>query len=290
MATPKTTPAKKNKPTGASTSSKSAPAKKGAPDAKAGPAAKPAPAAKAKPAAKNAKKTPAALEQKLVRATAGLKKEFAKVQSALRKLRGEGTVSFDALYELIGKILASDPPLYVGGGYRTKEDFIAAELPGETLRSVQRNVLVARCFSPEEEASHGIAFLEEVALYARELTGAAEAPPAIDLDKLTLVLPGKGGATVRKKARGATIDDVRQARRALRKGASTRRDASPVETALRAALGAHKALATVTVRATGERASFGNVPVSELAAFSKAVANLKLSTAPKPGSPSKKGG
>ena len=100
------------------------------------------------------------------------------------------------------------------GGYETKEAFIAAELPGETLRSVQRNVLVARCFSPEEEAKHGIAFLEEVALYAKELTAAEEPPPAIHLDKLTLTLPGKAGATLRKKASAATIDDVRQARRA----------------------------------------------------------------------------
>lgn len=97
------------------------------------------------------------------------------------------------------------------GGYETKEAFIAAELPGETLRSVQRNVLVARCFSPEEEAKHGIAFLEEVALYAKELTAAGEPPPAIHLDKLTLTLPGKAGATLRKKASAATIDDVRQA-------------------------------------------------------------------------------
>lgn len=103
-----------------------------------------------------------------------MKEQFAKVQAALRKLRGEGTVSFDALWELVDKVLTSDPPLYLGGGYKTKEAFIAAELPGETSRSVQRNVLVARCFSPEEEAKYGIAFLEEVALYARDLTAAEQ--------------------------------------------------------------------------------------------------------------------
>lgn len=229
--------------------------------------------AKSRPAAKN---RPAELETKLVRATAALKKEFGKIQAALRKLRGQGTESFDALYELIGRVLTSDPPVYVGGGYRTKEAFIAAELPGETLRSVKRNVLVARCFSPEEEARHGIAFLEEVGLYARDLTGAAEPPPAIDLDKLAIAVPGKGGAEVRKKARDASIDDVRRARRALRKGARTGRDASPVESALRAALGEHAALATVSVRATAERASFGDVPVGELAAFAKVLARVKV--------------
>ena len=135
---------------------------------------------------------------------------------------------------------------------------------------------MARCFSPEEEAKHGIAFLEEVALYTKELTAAEEPPPAIHLDKLTLTLPGKAGATLRKKASAATIDDVRQARRSLRKGAATRRDASPIETALRAALGEQKALSAVTVRATKDHAAFGNVPVAELASFARAVGKAKL--------------
>jgi len=271
----------KNKPT------KNKPTSRNAASTKTAPAL--AATTKSKPSAHTASATTAnpanTLKHKLVRATAALKKDFAKLQASVRKLRGQGTVSFDALYELVGQILASDPPLYVGGGYKTKEDFIAAELPGETLRSVQRNVLVARCFSPGEEATHGIAFLEEVALYAKELTAAAEPPPAIDLDKLTITVPGKGGATTRKKASTATIDDVRQARRALRQGGATRRDASPAEAALRAALGEYKVLATVTVRASRDSTSFGNVPIAELAAFSKAIGKTKLPHAEKPPAP-----
>jgi hypothetical protein len=232
--TPTTTPSKSSahkpaagKPSAASKAAAGKPSATLKPAANKPSAQKPSPAATAKSPTRSS--AAGALQHKLVRATAALKKDFGKLQSSLRKLRGEGTESFDALYELVGHILASDPPLYVGGGYKTKEAFIAAELPGETLRSVQRNVLVARCFSPEEEARHGIAFLEEVALYAKELTAAAEPPPAIDLDKLTLTLPGKAGAAVRKKASAATIDDVRQARRALRQGTATRRDASPIE-------------------------------------------------------------
>jgi hypothetical protein len=260
MATRKTKPVTKSEPGGQSKS-----------------ASKPKPAAEAKGAkAKGAKRPAAALEKKLVRATDALKKEFGKIQLAVRKLRGAGTESFDALYELVGRVLASDPPVYVGGGYRTKEDFIAAELPGETLRSVNRNVLVARCFSPEEEARHGIAFLEEVALYAKELTGAAEPPPAIDLDKLSLTLPGKGGAAVRKKARDATIDDVRRARRGLRKGGETRRAGSPLEAALRAALGKHRPQGWVSVPPPGERASFGTVPLPALPGFPSAPAKVKV--------------
>ena len=53
-------------------------------------------------------------------------------------------------------------------------------------------------------------------------------------------------------------------------------DTSPIETALRAALGEQKALSAVTVRATKDHAAFGNVPVAELASFAKAVGKAKL--------------
>jgi hypothetical protein len=211
------------------------------------------------------------LEARLSTASAALKKEFEKVRANIAKLRAQGSAAFDALYEEIGRVIESDPPLYIAGGYTTVRDFIAAELPGETQRSVQRNVLVARCFSPEDEARHGIGFLEEVALYAKELAGAKEPPRAIHLDRLVLDLPVKGGSSIGKPAREASIDDVRRARRALKRGATSRRTASPAEKALRAALGKSKALATVSVSVQGSRASFGGVPLDALGAFAKAV-------------------
>lgn len=242
-------------------------------------AAKGPTAAKSQPTTKSSTAAGAHdLEHRLLRASAALKKEFAKVQATMHKLRGEGTISFDALWELVDHVLASDPPLYLGGGYKTKEAFIAAELPGETPRSVQRNVLVARCFSPDEEAKHGIAFLEEVALYARDLTAAEAPPPAIHLDKLTLTLPGKNGASVRKKASAATIDDVRIARRALRTKAP-KKTGNPVEKALQTALSGEKALAPVTVRTTRTHASFANVPIGELTAFARALGKAKVPAA-----------
>jgi hypothetical protein len=235
-------------------------------------------APKARPqSTKGARKSaPAGVETRLVRATQPLKREFEKVRATIGRLRSRGSEAFDELYEEIGRVLESDPPLYVGGGYRTKEDFIAAELPGETLRSVQRNVLVARSFSPRDETRHGIGFLEEVALYAKELAAAGEAPRAIDLDRLTLTLRGKGGETLRRKARDATIDDVRKARRALRRGGRTRKDASPAEAAIRAALGRHSELAQVAVRAGAEAVSFGGVPLSALGALARALRDVKL--------------
>ena len=229
-------------------------------------------AAPKKAAASKAK----AVGHRLVRATAALKKGFEKVRAQVRRLRSTGTDAFDELYELVGDVLDSEPPLYVGGGYQTKEEFIAAELPGETLRSVKRNVLVARCFSAADEARHGIAFLEEVAQYAKELAGAAEAPRAIDLDRLVVMFAGPDGKSVRKKARDASVEEVRKARRAMRKGGQTKKPASPAEAAVRTALHAHKALRQVTVRVTREGVSFGTVPWSALRDLSKVLAQVEV--------------
>ena len=66
------------------------------------------------------------------------------------------------------------------------------------------------------------------------------------------------------------------ARRALRKGGRTSKDASPAETAIRAALGKQKALSQIAVRAGAETASFGGVPIDALDAFAKALREVKL--------------
>lgn len=234
-----------------------------------------APASPTKKAQGAAPGKEAGIEKPLIRATAALRKEFEQVRTRLRKLRAQGSEAFDDLYEEVARILESDPPLYLGGGYRTREAFIAAELPGETIRSVNRNMLVALCFSPEDEARHGINFLEEVALYTKELAGAAEAPRAIDLDKLRIPTGEKGKET-KKLARNATIDEVRKARRALRKGTGTRRNAPAAEKALRTALGKQEGLSRIAVRATRDTVSLGAIPLGELRALGKVLASVEI--------------
>jgi hypothetical protein len=231
----------------------------------------------AKTSAKGGGAAPAAgVEARLVRATAALRKEYEKARARIQKLRSLGSEAFDELYEEVARVLESDPPIYVGGGHRTREAFIAAELPGETVRSVQRNVLVALCFSPADEARHGINFLEEVAQYAKELSGAAEPPRAIDLDKLRVPVRRKDGDEVKKPARDATIDEVRKARRGLRRGKTPRRNAPPLEKTLRAALGKHKALAHIAVRAAKGTVSLGSIPASGLRALGEVLAKVEL--------------
>ena len=59
---------------------------------------------------------------------------------------------------------------------------------------MRRNILVATCFTPKDEADKGISFLEELALYAQRRAGASKPPAAIDIDRMFVVIPsGKLG-------------------------------------------------------------------------------------------------
>lgn len=212
---------------------------------------------------------------KVQRATAAMRKEFASAKAQLKKLQAQGMVAFDAYWETVASLIEGERPLYLGGGYKTAKAFIDAELPGEDARSVRRNVLVARCFTPQDEARHGINFLEEVALFAQAQAGSAEPPRAIDLDRLRVPVRTKDGDHRTKPARDATILEVRAARKGAAKGTSRKRS-SPTETAVRAALAKSTALRGVTVRFAEGKLSLGSIPVEGIDALLKALAKLKL--------------
>jgi hypothetical protein len=226
--------------------------------------------AKAKKGAEKAE-----VAEKVRRATATMRRDFAAAKARLAKLQAQGMVAFDAYWETVASLTEGERPLYLGGGYRSVKAFIAAELPDENERTVRRNVLVARCFSPADESKHGINFLEEVALFAQAQAGAAEPPRAIDLDRLKIPVVTRDGDHRSKPARDATIAEIRSARRGATKGASRKRS-SPTETAVRAALAKTPALRGVTVRYAGGALSLGSIPLQGLPALLKALAKLKL--------------
>lgn len=220
----------------------------------------------------------AKLAKELAQAGAAGKKKLAAALAAIRKLQGEGTQAFDELWEQVRDVLEAEPPLWRHGGYETESDFICRELPGETLRSVKRNILVASCFTPRDEAEKGISFLEELALYAQERSGASRRPAAIDLSRMFIAVPAGKVGTLRKRAKDASIDDVRKARRALRAEGATSKRSSKEEKALRAALAKVVALRGVTVVLRGGQVSLGSVPLDEktLRALGRALATVKL--------------
>ena len=220
------------------------------------------------------KKAASRTTTRLARRSSYLHREYERARKRVDRLQNRGAEAFDELWEEIDRIVTHDPPLYFGGGYRSLKEFIAAELPGETERSVKRNRLVARSFTPEDEARHGIAFLEEAARYARDVSGAAEFPPAIDLDRLFIPVPTKSRPTRRKNARDATVDEIRRARRAL--AGAPRRKEPPAEKALRTALRRSRKLRSASVRITADRVTLRDVPLSAVADLAKVLAAVKL--------------
>ena len=231
--------------------------------------------ATAKKQSTSSKKT---LVTELQKAAQEGKKKLAAALQIIGKLRGQGTEAFDELWEQVRDVLEAEPPLWRHGDYKSEADFIRRELPGETARSVRRNILVATCFTPKDEADKGISFLEELALYAQQRAGASKPPAAIDIDRMFVVIPSGKQGVVRKRARDATLQEVRKARRALRPDGATDKAASKQEKALRAAIAKVKDLTSVTVALRGGQVSFGGVPLDQTAlrAFGKALATVKL--------------
>jgi hypothetical protein len=122
------------------------------------------------------------------------KKKLAAALQIIGKLRGQGTEAFDELWEQVRDVLEAEPPLWRHGHDKSEADLIRRELPGETARSVRRNMLVATGFTPKDEADKGISFLEKLALYAQQRAGASKPPAAIDIDRMFVVIPsGKLG-------------------------------------------------------------------------------------------------
>lgn len=214
-----------------------------------------------------------AITEPLAAATADLKRQWQRREKEILALRAQGASAFDELYETVHEVLSAEPPLYLGGGMRSEREFIQKLLPGESERTVKRNVLVAICFTPEDEGKKGIAFLEQVAKYEQERTGSTTLPRALDLSRLKIEVR-EGSKRIKKPALDCTPVELDAARAAL--GKKTVRKAKPEEAAITKALPKRKAFGTVKVRVSDGRAAFTGVPLGELAAFGKALAGAKL--------------
>lgn len=209
---------------------------------------------------------------RVIRARDAVRKLFDRKRDELKKLREGGTKSWDRQWELVDQILTTEPPLW-SGHYRSAAEFIAKELPGETLRSVRRNVLVAAAFKPTDEQAHGISKLEEIGLYLMAQSGATTKLRAVDLSRVVIRVPD--GKDVRDiPAIRATVQQVRAARRAL--GGASKRKSNPFERALRTALGARGPLKSIAITASTDTVRFGAIPRDQLVAFAKALAKVKL--------------
>jgi hypothetical protein len=112
-----------------------------------------------------------------------LKQRWTIEMERLKEARASETAGWDELYEALGEIVASDPPLYLAGGYKTARDFLKKELPDKNERTLRSYIRVARHFDPEDEVKHGITKLELLLDYLEVAGGAPLAPAKIRLSK-----------------------------------------------------------------------------------------------------------
>lgn len=199
---------------------------------------------------------------------------FDKLVERIARLRRDGDQEWDTLWETVQQVTEGEAPLF-RLRYKTLKAFVDAHLPGESPRSVQRNSLVAGCFTPADLTRHGVAWLEAAALYAQALAGAKRPPKAIDLDRLKVAAVTRDGDHRARSARDCDLGELRAARRKLEGGAK-RPKAGPKEVALREALGKRRALHGVTVSARPEEVGLGAIPWAELPALGAVLVKVKL--------------
>ncbi len=211
---------------------------------------------------------------RLARDRAALKRELDAKLRTLRALLADQSSSWDRAWELIGEIVDHEPPLW-RGAFGSESEFIGKELSGETMRSVRRNVIVARAFTAKDVEARGVGVLEEIALYLMERDGASSTPRAVDLDRVLVVVP-KGAESIRVPGREVDIAQARTARRALRGGGAGRRKIGPEEREIRRALGTKRTLKKVSVRIAAGAASFGGVPLEALGDLGAALRAVKV--------------
>jgi len=193
-----------------------------------------------------------------------------------RRARSEETEGWDERYEALGEILDSDPPYYLAGSYRSAKAFLAAEAPGQDLRSVRRYVRVARHFDPADEVRYGITRLDVLLDYLEATNHAAPLPPAkIDLARQKVRLLESGQSRLRPFAE-LGVDELRAACRAARRAeAKPSAKLPPIARAVEQAL-TKAGLRTIAVGVRGGALYLGSIPMAQVPALGAALSKVRI--------------
>lgn len=191
----------------------------------------------------------------------------------LKALKKQGRKAWDRYWDTVDQIVSTDPPMW-RGVYDTEREFISRELRGETLRSVRRNILVASAFAPADQKKYGVAKLEELALYLMEESGAASKLRAVDVTRVMVRIPDAKGEVYEVPAVKASVAEIRIARNARRKQA--RREAGPLEKAIRATLATNPALKNVKFTVSADEVSFTGIPRDLVVPFARTLSKTKV--------------
>lgn len=204
------------------------------------------------------------------------KARFDALLAQMKAARRHETSGFDAYWEAVGEIIASE--LYVAGGHETADAFFKAVVK-EPKRTAMRLIRVARYASPVEEAKYGTAVLDAALAYIEALTGGSiQGRLPVAFDKLRIPVE-RDGKTSKVPLAEATLREISTATRALvTKSDKPRSRRPPAEARISAAIHKEKSLAGVTVTLSDGKIRFGAMPVSAVALFAKVLASVKLET------------
>ena len=155
-----------------------------------------------KPAKRSAKGKPVA-----VKIDPALAAAWKKSLKTLEAAASEGQRAWDLKYETVGQIVEHDPPLFLAGGMATMTDFVKQYLPGEDLRSVQRNVRTAEYASPDEEEKYTTSKIDAAIDYL-EATHGKPSKGRIPVDFAKLRIPTTDGTIAFATATVAQVRDA----------------------------------------------------------------------------------
>lgn len=209
-----------------------------------------------------------------IKVDARLKKLYDGLLARIEAARKEEAQDFDRLYEAVAEVLDHDPPLWPIGGYANPGEFCQDKL-GAPLRTVQRNIRVARYATAKDIDTYGATRLDAALGWIEAKTGGpvkGELPVAFDRVRIPVTRAGEARAV---GLSDATVEEIERATKALGKGAK-KGPKSAARTALLEGLGKHKALAEVDVSVSGGMASFRRVPLASLDLFGRALVAAKV--------------
>ncbi len=201
-----------------------------------------------------------------------LKKRWEKAIARYRNALTDATEGWDARYEALDEILSSDPPYYLAAGYKDAVSFLKAEAPAEDPRTVRCYIRVARHFSPQDEANHGVSKLDLLVTYLEAKNGKPLKGP-IDPEAHRIPVPeGEGHRDIPFSQ--ITVAQLRRVVREL-SGIVEKTSASepPLVKRIRAVL-AKAGLATVGVSMRQGHVALSGIDPKSLAALGKAISQL----------------
>jgi len=237
------------------------------------PASKKAAKKTSKKASKKATKKPAPAKP-AVKIDPKLKSRYDKLLAEIDDARRDEASQFDRLYEAVGEILESEPALWPLGGYASLAEWCDAELKSP-LRTVQRNVRVAKYASPAQIDKLGSTLLDAALGYIEAKVGVVKGKLPVDFDHLKVPVKRDGG-TKNVPLADATVDEVKAATKALHADQRRGQGKSRSGDALAKAMSKHAALTDVDARVSNGMVSFSRIPLASLDLFARTLIATKL--------------